>query len=76
MNKNKKGIWAVAGCAAAIFWCGAFIFGFPGVMAPYWQQTLNVGRGAIGNILFFVLVAVGIFMFFVGAGKNESESGG
>ncbi len=35
-------------------------------MAPHWQQTLNVGRGAIGNILFFVLVAVGLFMFFVG----------
>ncbi len=35
-------------------------------MAPYWQETLHVGRGAIGNILFFVLAAVGICMFFVG----------
>ncbi|MBI5248693.1 MAG: MFS transporter [Desulfomonile tiedjei] len=66
MDTDRRGVWAVVGCSAAVFWSGAFIFGFPGVMAPYWQQTLNVGRGAIGNILFFMLAAVGIFMFFVG----------
>jgi len=50
----------------AIFWPGALIFGFPGVMAPYWMKTFHAGRGAIGNILFFILAAVGIFMFLVG----------
>ncbi|RTZ92629.1 MAG: MFS transporter [Deltaproteobacteria bacterium] len=35
-------------------------------MAAYWQGVFHVGRGAIGNILFFVLSAVGLFMFFVG----------
>ncbi len=35
-------------------------------MGPYWQEMFLVGRGAIGNTLFFVLAAVGIFMFFVG----------
>ena len=57
---------AVIGCSAAIFWPGAFIFGYPGVMGPLWQQRFSVGQGAIGNTLFFVLVAVGFFMFFVG----------
>ena len=64
--KNRRGILAVIGSAAAIFWPGAFIFGYPGVMGPLWQQRFGVGRGAIGNTLFFVLVAVGCFMFFVG----------
>jgi OFA family oxalate/formate antiporter-like MFS transporter len=64
--KNPRGILAVIGSAGAIFWPGAFIFGYPGVMGPLWQQRFGVGRGAIGNTLFFVLVAVGCFMFFVG----------
>ncbi len=57
---------AVIGSSAAIFWPGAFIFGYPGVMGPLWQQRFGVGQGAIGNTLFFVLVAVGFFMFLVG----------
>ena len=65
-NKNSKGIGAIIGSSLAIFWPGALIFGFPGVMAPYWMKTFQVGRGAIGNVMFFVLAAVGTFMFFVG----------
>lgn len=71
MTNNKRGILAVAGSSLAIFWPGAFIFGFPGVMASYWQTNLHVGRGAIGNILFFVLAAVGIFMFLVGRWQEK-----
>jgi MFS transporter, OFA family, oxalate/formate antiporter len=55
----------------AIFWPGALIFSFPGVMAPFWMKTFEVGRGAIGNILFFVLAAVGIFMFLVGRWQEK-----
>ncbi len=66
MNAKAGGHRALIGCSAAIFWPGAFIFSFPGVMAPYWQETFDVGKGAVGNLLFFVLVALGIFMFFVG----------
>jgi len=68
---KRKGVLAVIGSAGAIFWPGAFIFGFPGVMAPYWQQIFNVGKGAIGNTLFFVLAAVGIFMFLVGRWQEK-----
>ncbi|MBI5604315.1 MAG: MFS transporter [Deltaproteobacteria bacterium] len=66
MNDKTQGIMAVSGSSAAIFWPGAFIFGFPGVMGPLWQNMFQVGKGPIGNTLFFVLAAVGFFMFFVG----------
>lgn len=62
-NKGKSALGA--GCAA-IFWPGSFVFGFPGVMAQHWQYAFYVDRAAIGKILFFVLAAVGLFMFFIG----------
>ncbi len=66
INREARGLGALIGSSLAIFWPGALIFGFPGVMGPYWMKTFHVGRGAIGNVLFFVLAAVGIFMFLVG----------
>jgi len=66
MVHQTKGILAVAGTSVAIFWSGAFIFGFPGVMNPLWQKMFQVGKGPIGNTLFFLLAAVGLFMFLVG----------
>ena len=71
MTHNTRGALAVIGASMAIFWSGGFIFGFPGVMASYWQDLFHVGKGAIGNILFFVLAAVGIFMFFVGRWQEK-----
>ena len=50
----------------AIFWPGALIFGFPGVMSQHWQSAFQVGRAEVGQILFYVLAAVGIFMFLTG----------
>ena len=49
-----------------MFWPGALAFGYPGVLGPRWQEMFGVGRGAVGNIMFFVLAALGIFMFLVG----------
>ncbi len=66
MGSYRNGVGAVIGSCVAIFWPGAFIFGFPGVMASYWQELFQVGRGDIGNTLFFILAAVGLLMFFVG----------
>ena len=54
------------GSSAAIFWPGALTFGFPGVMVPIWQEMFHVGRAATGFTIFFMLAAVGIFMFLVG----------
>ena len=61
-----KAILAVLGSSMAIFWPGALTFGFPGVMAPVWQEMFHVGRGATGITIFFMLAAVGVFMFLVG----------
>jgi len=66
MSSNRRKILSVIGSSVAIFWPGAFIFGFPGVVGHYWQMMFQVGRGPIGNTLFFMLAAVGVFMFFVG----------
>lgn len=71
MTAERKGLAALIGCSVAIFWPGAFIFGFPGVMASHWQATFHVGRGAVGNVLFFILAAVGLFMFFVGRWQEK-----
>ena len=35
-------------------------------MAPIWQEMFHVGRAATGMTLFFMLAAVGAFMFLVG----------
>jgi len=66
MGDGKKGSISVLASCIAIFWPGAFIFSFPGVMGPHWQQMLGVSRAATGRTLFFVLAAVGIFMFITG----------
>jgi len=61
----------LAASCASIFWPGAFIFAFPGVMGPHWQTQLHVGRAAVGRSLFFVLVAVGLFMFLTGRWQEK-----
>jgi len=68
---RTRGIIALISCAVAIFWPGALIFGYSGVMAPYWQEMFSVGRGAVGNNLFFLLASLGIFMFFVGRWQEK-----
>lgn len=66
MSSNKRGILSVIGSSEAIFWPGAFIFAFPGVMGSHWEMMFHVGRGPIGNTLFFMMAPLGIFMSFVG----------
>lgn len=66
MPKNNQALMAVIGTCIAIFWPGALTFGFPGVMAPLWQEMFSVGRAATGLTIFFMLAAVGTFMFLVG----------
>jgi len=56
----------LAACCAAVFWPGAFIFGFPGVLSQYWQLTFGVGKAAVGQSIFFILAGAGTFMYVVG----------
>jgi len=53
-------------CAAAIFWPGAFIFGFPGVMRQYWQQSYMTDGSGVGQTVFFVLIGATCFMYLCG----------
>lgn len=64
-DRNRGKLVLIASCAA-IFWPGAFIFGFPGAMSLYWQDLFQVGRAELGQTFFFVLAAVGSGMFVVG----------
>ena len=58
-------------CACAIFWPGAFIFGFPGVMSRYWQQTFNVGGSQVGQTIFFILIGATCFMYLCGRWQEK-----
>jgi OFA family oxalate/formate antiporter-like MFS transporter len=59
------------GASSAIFWPGSFVFGLPGVMAPYWIEKLGISKSELGNILFFLLISLGIFMFLVGKWQKK-----
>ncbi|MCU0594020.1 MAG: MFS transporter [Desulfobacterota bacterium] len=71
MKDRHGGRRVVLACCIAIFWPGAFIFAFPGVMASQWQQAFGVSRAATGQTLFFVLAAVGVFMFITGRWQEK-----
>ena len=62
-GRNAKGWRSVIGCSLAIFWSGALIFGYPGVMSSYWSTTLNASPGLV---MTFVLIALGIGTFLCG----------
>lgn len=62
---RRANLAVVAGCFA-VFWPGSIAFGMFGVLAAYWQQTFEVGRSQIGGAVFFMLAALGIFMYLAG----------
>ncbi len=43
MPQKSGRAFILIACACAVFWPGAFIFGYPGIMRHYWQQAFNVG---------------------------------
>ena len=49
-----------------IFFPGAFVFGFPGVMASQWQALFSVNKEQIGKIMFFILAGTGCSMYIAG----------
>ncbi len=61
---NKKIILG-AGCLA-LFFPGAFVFGFPGVMAGQWQAFFHVNKAQIGRIMFYILAGTGCSMYLAG----------
>ena len=57
--------------ACAIFWPGAFIFGYPGLMRQHWQQAFNVGVSAVGQTIFFILTGATCFMYLCGRWQEK-----
>ncbi len=62
--ENKK-IVLFLGCMA-IFFPGAFVFGFPGVMASEWQTMFQANKAQIGRLMFFILAGTGAAMYLAG----------
>jgi MFS transporter, OFA family, oxalate/formate antiporter len=69
---NKK-IILILGCMT-IFFPGAFVFGFPGVMASEWQTLFAVNKAQIGRLMFFILAGTGFSMIL--AGKLQEKIAG
>lgn len=74
MPKDRPVAALVASCAA-IFWPGALIFGFPGVMAPFWQAAFEVSQAQVGQSMFFVLAGAGSFMYLAGRWQERLGPG-
>jgi OFA family oxalate/formate antiporter-like MFS transporter len=62
--KPTRSIVLIA-CAAAIFWPGAFIFGFPGVLRQHWQQVFAAGGGSVGGTVSFMLAGATCFILIL-----------
>ncbi len=63
-KRNRRGNIAVVGSCMAIFWSGAMVFGYPGLLASYWREIYNVDASSTGAVLTLLLFSLGIFMFF------------
>lgn len=69
---NKK-IILIFGCLA-LFFPGAFVFGFPGVMASEWQAFFDVNKAQIGRLMFFILAGTGFSMVLAGKLQEKIPS--
>ena len=70
--ENKKIILAF-GCLS-IFFSGAFVFGFPGVMASEWQTLFHANKAQIGRLMFFILAGTGFSMYLAGKLQEKIPS--
>jgi MFS transporter, OFA family, oxalate/formate antiporter len=75
MPKKPRRALILIACAGAIFWPGAFIFGFPGVMRQHWQQVFDVSGSAVGQTIFFILAGATCFMYLCGRWQEKFGPG-
>ncbi len=66
MNEIRDKKWLLALGCLAVFFPGAFVFGFPGVMAAHWQALFDVEKARVGQLMFFTLVGTGSSMYLCG----------
>lgn len=74
MAKSPRMLILIA-CACAIFWPGALIFGLPGVLRQYWQQSFDAGGGAVGGTIFFIFIGATCFMYLCGRLQEKYSPG-
>jgi OFA family oxalate/formate antiporter-like MFS transporter len=67
--------YVLIACAGAIFWPGAFIFGFPGILRQHWQQAFEADGGAIGGTVLFILAGATCFMYLCGRWQEKYGPG-
>lgn len=70
---QNRHIILLLGCLT-VFFPGTFVFGFPGVMASFWQDTFQVGKEDIGKIMFFILAGTGFSMYLAGKLQEKIPS--
>jgi OFA family oxalate/formate antiporter-like MFS transporter len=75
MPQKTRRAFILIACACAVFWPGAFIFGYPGIMRHYWQQAFNVGGSAVGQTIFFILTGATCFMYLCGRWQEKYGPG-
>lgn len=61
--------------ACAIFWPGAFIFGFPGILRQHWQQAFEADGSAIGGTVFIMIAGATCFMYLCGRWQEKYGPG-
>ena len=75
MSTTMTRPFVLVACACAIFWPGAFIFGFPGILRQHWQQTFGADGGAVGGTVVFILVGATCFMYLCGRWQEKYGPG-
>jgi OFA family oxalate/formate antiporter-like MFS transporter len=73
MSRNTKGWIAVLACSAGIFWSGALVFAFTGIMGEFWRHSFNVGFAETGRIIMFVLLGLASMGYV--AGRFHAKQG-
>ena len=75
MTTSKNRFAVLIACAGAIFWPGAFIFGFPGVLRQHWQASYGAGGSGVGGTVFFMLAGATCFMYLCGRWQERYGPG-
>ena len=75
MQKKSGRPLTLISCACAVFWPGAFIFGFPGVMSQHWRIAFGVNDSEVGRTVFFILIGATCFMYLCGRWQERYGPG-
>ena len=73
-GKSPRPLVLIA-CACAIFWPGAFIFGYPGVLRQYCQTVFAAQGGTVGGTVLFILAGATCFMYLCGRWQERIGPG-